>query len=209
MENRYHIPDFYKKDENFFPVSFQEYEGGRKILSEENENYNKTQDVLPKEIGETIQSLYEKDGFMLGIHRATITDEELFDSYFRKGLKNYKLEYDNTISVYKFFPTLLKDIIYCESNWKKSKGCLLILIPKEPYTPFYRQLEENSQINNYILPTYIHSYIRVNNQKIVDIVYNPNFGKNFELTDNLTYDKYIVEKEIANKKLEEINLKKC
>ena len=207
MEKKYHIPDFYKSAQIFYPTNFQDYEGGRKILSEENENYNKMQNIFPIEIGETIQHLYAKEGFMLGIHRATISDETLFNSYFKKGLKNNKLEYDNTISVYKYFPTLLKNISSCESNWKNSKGCLLILIPKEPYTPFYQQIEENGQINNYILPTYIHSYIKVNNKEIIEIIYNPNFGKNFKITDNITYDKYIVEKEIADKKLEELKKK--
>ena len=207
MEKKYHIPDFYESAQSFYPTNFQDHESGRKILSEENANYNTMQNVFPIEIGETIQHLYEKEGFMLGIHRATITDETLFNSYFKKGLKNNKLEYDNTISVYKYFPTLLKNIISCESNWKNSKGCLLILIPKEPYTPFYQQIEENGQINNYILPTYIHSYIKVNNKEIIEIIYNPYFGKDFKITDNITYDKYIVEKEIADKKLEELKKK--
>lgn len=207
MKKKYHIPDFYKWAETFYPDNFQTFEGGRKILSEENENYSKMQSIFPEEIGETIQYLYEKEGFMLGIHRATITDDALFNSYFKKGLKNYKLEYDNTLSVYKYFPTLLKNIINCESNWKESKVCLLILIPKEPYTPFYRQLEENGQINNYILSTYIHSYIKVNNKEIIDIIHNPNFGKDFKITSDITYDKYIVEKEMANEKLEKIKQK--
>ena len=103
MEKKYHIPDFYKSAQSFYPTNFQDHEGGRKILSEENANYNTMQNVFPIEIGETIQHLYEKEGFMLGIHRATITDETLFNSYFKKGLKNNKLEYDNTISVYKHY----------------------------------------------------------------------------------------------------------
>lgn len=206
--NKYQILNYYRKADFFFPTNLKSYEGGRKLLLEENKNYEKIKDKIPKKVGEMIQSLYEKEGFILGIHRATITDEELFNSYFAKGLKNYKLEYDNTISTYKFFPTLLKNIIYCESNWKKSKGCLLILIPKEPYTPFYQQIKENGIINNYILPTYIHSYVKIIDKEIIDIIHNPNFGKDFKLTGDITYDKYVVEKEIANKKLEKINLKK-
>ena len=206
--NKYYIPDNYRKAESFFPNVLQNDVGGKKLLLDENKSYEEVQNKIPKEIGEMIQSLYEKEGFMLGIHRATITDEELFYSYFVKGLKNSKLEFDNTISVYKFFPTLLKNIINCESIWKKAKGCLLILIPIESYTPFYQQIKENGIINNYILPTYIHSYVKVSDKEIIDIIYIPNFGKDFELTSNITYDNYIVEKEIANKKLEKINLKK-
>ena len=67
MEKKYHIPDFYKSAQIFYPTNFQDYEGGRKILSEENENYNKMQNIFPIEIGEAIQHLYAKEGFMLGI----------------------------------------------------------------------------------------------------------------------------------------------
>ena len=125
MEKKYHIPDFYKWAETFYPDNFQTFEGERKILSEENKNYSKMQNIFPEEIGETIQYLYEKDG----------------------------------------------------------------------------------QINNYILSTYIHSYIKVNNKEIIDIIHNPNFGKDFKITSDITYDKYIVEKEMANEKLEKIKQK--
>ena len=51
------------------------------------------------------------------------------------------------------------------------------------------------------------SFINYYNKEIIEIIYNPYFGKDFKITDNITYDKYIVEKEIADKKLEELKKK--
>ena len=68
---------------------------------------------------------------------------------------------------------------------------------------------------DFFFPTNLKSYeggrkllLEENKNYEIDIIHNPNFGKDFKLTGDITYDKYVVEKEIANKKLEKINLKK-
>lgn len=81
------------------------------------------------------------------------------------------------------------------------------IFPEEIGETIQYLYEKDGQINNYILSTYIHSYIKVNNKEIIDIIHNPNFGKDFKITSDITYDKYIVEKEMANEKLEKIKQK--
>ena len=134
-----------------------------------------------------LQILYEDDNYWLGIHRTPSDIDEIFTSYFVKGLENKKLEYDNTLSVFHYFPELLNEILRCNTGWKHSKGCLLVQIPKNPDVAFYRIDNEAGKEKYYILPTYIYGYLSVVDGQIEAFFYNSNYGKKIKYEENVEF----------------------
>ena len=190
----YQIPYYYQSAVPFYDSHLLDFKQGRELLEKESYLFEKVQKKVPNKLGELLQNLYENKHFMLGIHRTPKSIEEIINSYFKKGLENKKLEYDNTISTYLYFPKLLDEILKCNSGWKASKGCLIVCIPRKPGTPFYRVAIENGQERYYVLPTFIYGYIGVENGKIKTFVYNANYGKELVICEEVVSDAYIERK---------------
>lgn len=190
----YRIPEHYRSAAPFYGTDLLDFEAGKKLIEIESLLFEKAQEKIPKYLGEILQNFYEDEKFMLGIHRTPKSLDEIVNSYFVKGLENKKLEYDNTISTYLYFPELLHEILKCNSSWKKSKGCLIIRIPKEPGAPFYRVVVEDKKEKYYVLPSFIYGYVEVENEKIINFVYNTNYGKNLPTNEKIVSDIYIERK---------------
>lgn len=202
---KYHIPEYYNDARRFYNPRLLEYETTRKNIEDESLNYQKMDNTILESIGVKLQTLYETENFMLGIHRTPADEQTIVNTYFNDGLKNIKPEYDNTISTYKYFPTLLHEISKCESGWKNSKGCLLVLIPKEPEIPFYRVVKnEKNQEMYFVLPTFIYGYVGVENGEITKLVKNLNYGKDCFFDEETIPDEYIINKAATDKKLKEL-----
>ena len=119
----------------------------------------------------------------------TPIDNNVLNDIFNKGLYSnghvlsggitgmYDIE--KTVSFYNSFVELCVNIKQC-GGYKNSKGCIILIIPKELKQSnqlFY--IDSEGQVR--ILPEYIYGYIPVNNMIVDSIIYNHNY-KNYYAT---------------------------
>lgn len=129
---------------------------------------------IDKKIGETLEALYnyESDKYMIGIHRTASLKESIFE----KGIKFDEAPYiHDHVQMFNNFPFMLREIMLCE-NYKFSRGCFIVKIPKESIKGTEETAEpiyyKNKDGNIYLRPEFICAYVPVENKKIQNIEFN-------------------------------------
>lgn len=158
----YQIPECYKKAEI------------KELQEDRDDMYNEVNNIINKNTGKILQSLYdyEKDKYIIGIHRTASPPESIFSS----GIKYSKYPdlYDH-VQIFENFPFMLREIMYCE-DYKLSRGSYIIKIPKSAIKGNINEAEpiyyKNKDGNIYLRPEFIAAYVPVNNRKLGDVELN-------------------------------------
>lgn len=160
--NYYIIPKKYKKAEM------------KELQDDRDDMYNFVNGKIDKKIGKTLEALYnyENDKYMIGIHRTS----SLKNNIFEKGIeyKNSTYIHDH-VQMFDNFPFMLREIMLCE-NYKLSRGCFIVKIPREAIKGMEDTAEpiyyKNQDDKIYLRPEFICAYVPVENKEIKGIEFN-------------------------------------
>ena len=166
--NYYMIPEKYKKAE------IPELQDGR------NDMYDFANGKIDRKIGETLEALYnyESDKYMIGIHRTASSKENIFE----KGIEFKDSTYiHDHVQMFENFPFMLREIMLCE-NYKLSRGCFIVKIPKNAIKGSEMDAEpiyyKNKDGKIHLRPEFVCAYVPVENEKLKEVDFN-----------NLSHDK--------------------
>lgn len=201
MKEKYQIPIKYKDATSLFFKNklISKFQFNRKrfqalfeIIEDWNRCYDEVNNTFPNEVGEYLEEKFENSEYLLGIHRTDASIDQI-QNIFSFGLQNRSTEYDSTVQTFRYFPLLLREIVYC-NHYKNAQGCILVAIPKKQKLPIY--YEKDGQY--YLLPEYIYGYVPVKNEEVGNIILNPNYLEIHDYEkDGLLYDERIeIEKTI-------------
>lgn len=167
-------------------------------LAKQYDNYG----YMSEELGRELETLFEDEDYILGIHRTGYTQmtNELINKIFNEGLINNghvmqggmdgMTDINKTVSLYQSF-TLFTGQLKAASGYKNSQGCFIIKIPKS-YVGYkngeIKPIYYKTDVMN-LLPEFIYGYVPVKDNKLENIIRNPNY-KNIHNYDNknLYYD---------------------
>lgn len=203
MVTKYQIPKKYNDASKCFFSSkiaklklySPKYKELKELIEDYNLMYEEMQYIFPKETGEILQEIFEKENTILGIHRTDFVQKQVLD-IFNEGLKNRSLEYDTTIQTSNYFPFLLHQI-YHANGFKNANHCIIVELPKEQKLPIYYYHDSVP----YILPEYIVGAINVGKDSDYKLIFNPNYKKIHDYSpDGLFYDEILKRKEDMKKR---------
>lgn len=207
-KTKYYIPDRFYENKNPLKRIGQEVNG-----------------KISKELGETLEKMFDDPKFVLCIHR-TVLDSEYsqrdLGDIFNNGLKNFGgHNIENTMTICRYFPVFLAQIIGTPTYRQGScRGAIIAKIPKkdlglmegEVYPIWFKTGEKdyrNIEACN-LLPEYIVGYLSsdvIRGGKFGDMILNPNYQDIHDYQHTaLFFDDKAIEYLRKNKK--EINRKR-
>ena len=151
---------------------------------------------IDKEVGEEISDLFEY-GYVLGIYRTKIKDNNDIENIFNKGIKiNYESTSDilSLENIAAFFTSKIHyfGILKTTPDYNDSTGAFILKIPNaylektsEHCKPIYRKDDYDIRL----LSEFIYGYVPVSpSYRIEEIINNYNYGYDYECDSSLLYE---------------------
>ena len=159
---------------------------------------------MSEELGKELDSLFENDDYIVGIHRTGYNDmtDEMINKIFNKGLINNghimqggmagTQDIEKTVSLFNDF-TVLNNQLKGAHGYKWSQGCIIVKIPKSYLGKIDGKIEPIYYLDSGVtklLPEFIYGYVPVDKEgRLGEIQRNPKYKDIHNLNNpNLLYE---------------------